>query len=900
MTARFRGRADMWGGAGWPLPGRPLEVLPDPLTYPPSAFSTGLLTGLSTGLWASLRTGLWEGGLFGSSSGPSDEMAGPLSAGPVAPAPAKAAAATSTEATTENTEGDWTRAGVQTSPVLPGLSVLSGGPAGDTLTGGAGDDTIEGLGGRDVIAGGLGQDRLFGSAARVPAADAGGADLGDLLFGGAGDDWLDGGAGNDMLRGDAGDDSLWGGAGADTLIGGAGADALSGGAMGDALFGGAGADFLNGGFGNDRLNGGTGADRFHHAGAAGHGTDWVQDYAAAEGDVLQFGLPFGGTGRLEDFVVRYGETPGAGDPDLAEAFVIHRPTGQILWALVDGQGQSAIRLRLGEIDGDIAPGNMTLVGGEGVDSFLGGPGVDVVNFQQEGGPLGVTVNLGDTDRTLAGQDLRAHSATDTHGNTGERILGIETVHGTRQDDVLLGSDRDRLETFYTYGGRNLLDGGDGHSRFFLRGDIDGTVVRVGTSYLDRRDVISFGFGDNRIPTLGDVTIEGHGTLASRFQHHLVFESLHSGVTVNLGATVGAALPFATGARWDGGSVDFTGHAYFLEVEGSQFADVLIGGNPTHDYLEWFHGNAGADTIHGGSGEDDTVIYEFEPTEDRSRGITVHLDDDGASTGLEDAALERAYGFAVTANGYAIDRAGDRDTLINIDDVRATSGDDLLVGSAGDNGFWGMEGDDTLDGGGGTDAAHYRSDLFFVEVGDPALVRSGIVVDLVAGWAYEDGYGGTDRLLSIENIFASEYGDLVQGNAAANRLRGYAGDDTLTGGWGNDTLIGDAGDDRLSGEGNDDVLIGLAGNDVLSGGAGRDTFDFDLGMGQDVVTDFDLAEDRLRITSALAGGQGGAAIAAAAQVQAEGLMIRFGGEASLLLSGLGAQDQAGLALQIEIL
>ena len=30
-----------------------------------------------------------------------------------------------------------------------------------------------------------------------------------------------------------------------------------------------------------------------------------------------------------------------------EAFVIHRPTGQILWALVDGAGQESIELQIG-------------------------------------------------------------------------------------------------------------------------------------------------------------------------------------------------------------------------------------------------------------------------------------------------------------------------------------------------------------------------------------------------------------------------------------------------------------------------------------------------------------------------------------------------------------------------
>jgi hypothetical protein len=32
---------------------------------------------------------------------------------------------------------------------------------------------------------------------------------------------------------------------------------------------------------------------------------------------------------------------------MAEAFVIFRPTGQIMWALVDGAGQDQITLQLG-------------------------------------------------------------------------------------------------------------------------------------------------------------------------------------------------------------------------------------------------------------------------------------------------------------------------------------------------------------------------------------------------------------------------------------------------------------------------------------------------------------------------------------------------------------------------
>ena len=114
------------------------------------------------------------------------------------------------------------------------------------------------------------------------------------------------------------------------------------------MFGNAGDDFLNGGFGHDRINGGSGADRFFHLGIFDHGSDWVQDYDADEGDVLAFGQA-GAT--LNQFQVNYTHTANAdgersGDDAVEEAFVIYRPTGQIMWALVDGGGQTEINIQL--------------------------------------------------------------------------------------------------------------------------------------------------------------------------------------------------------------------------------------------------------------------------------------------------------------------------------------------------------------------------------------------------------------------------------------------------------------------------------------------------------------------------------------------------------------------------
>ncbi len=217
-----------------------------------------------------------------------------------------------------------------------GNDVIFGHGGADLLAGNAGNDTLYGGDGADTLNGGTGDDFLFGGTSAQ--------DVRDVIYGGDGNDSVDGGYGNDDLFGGNGRDTLVGGFGADTLAGNAGADVLAGGAGSDMLYGNDGADVLNGGFGYDRLNGGAGADRFFHQGVADHGSDWVQDYSATQGDALVVGLT--GAQRTQ-FQVNVATTPGAGSAAVPEAFVIYRPTGQILWALVDGGDDSAIWLDIG-------------------------------------------------------------------------------------------------------------------------------------------------------------------------------------------------------------------------------------------------------------------------------------------------------------------------------------------------------------------------------------------------------------------------------------------------------------------------------------------------------------------------------------------------------------------------
>ena len=64
-------------------------------------------------------------------------------------------------------------------------------------------------------------------------------------------------------------------------------------------------------------------------------------------------LLFGDPGATaDDFQVNFSHTSSAegtrsGDENVAEGFVIYKPSGQIIWALVDGAGQDEINLKVG-------------------------------------------------------------------------------------------------------------------------------------------------------------------------------------------------------------------------------------------------------------------------------------------------------------------------------------------------------------------------------------------------------------------------------------------------------------------------------------------------------------------------------------------------------------------------
>ena len=133
------------------------------------------------------------------------------------------------------------------------------------------------------------------------------------------------------------------------------------------------------------------------------------------------------------------------------------------------------------------------------------------------------------------------------------------------------------------------------------------------------------------------------------------------------------------------------------------------------------------------------------------------------------------------------------------------------------------------------------------------------------------------------VLGTPFNDLLKGSSGDDTLNGGQGNDTINGGDGNDRLIGSLGDDRLTGGNGDDVLAGGVGSDILSGGTGRDTFFFNAETtagDRDIVFDFELGADRVRLDGVSVAGYEGTAL---------GLVVTLDSGAEIVFRGLTEDD-----------
>lgn len=429
-------------------------------------------------------------------------------------------------------------------------------------------------------------------------------------------------------------------------------------------------------------------------------------------------------------------------------------------------------------------GNDALSGGAGDDILDGGAGNDSLDGGANSGGWGDFAAFFDA-ATGVTVDLTAGTASDGQGGS-DALVGIEGAIDTRFDDVFKGS-----------AGRNYFQMGAGNDSVDGQGGLD-NVSYAGTA---------------------------------------------AGVTINLrtGAATGSSIGNDTLA-----SIESANGSYFDDVitlsdyEGGYAIghagnDRLTGGRLSDN----FTGGSGNDTIDGGGGSGiDAVLYS-------------NTADDGGTKALTNK--------GVTVNlktGVAIDNWGDTDTLIGIGFVGGSALEDVLTGgnpangagaTDGFEGFRGLGGNDTIDGGTGYDRVYYDN--------SPTAVN--VTLGGTASGTASDGWGGTDTLINIEDVRGSAFGDTLTGSDSGiyESFEGMAGNDlidgkggrdrasydsspaainvnlatgvALDGFGGTDTLRnieevrGSAFNDTIVGDGKANFLEGRLGDDALDGGAGHD-------------------------------------------------------------------------------
>ncbi len=417
-------------------------------------------------------------------------------------------------------------------------------------------------------------------------------------------------------------------------------------------------------------------------------------------------------------------------------------------------------------------GNDLIDGRFGFDLMDGGDGNDTTTYAFYFG--GINANLQTGVVSFPGNS----PGTDT-------LLNIENVIGSGGNDVITGDGFDN--NLFGGAGDDLLDGSFGFD--YLDGG-------------DGNDTATYAFysgGINANLQTGVVSFPGNGTLTDTL--------------VNIENVIGS----------NGNDV----------ITGDGFDNNLFGG-AGDDLLD---GSFGFDYLDGGDGND-TATYAF-----YFGGINANL-----QTGV-----------------VSFPGTGDRtDTLVNIENVIGSNGNDTIIGDGFDNNLFGGAGDDLLDGSFGFD---------YLDGGDGndtvtySFYFGGINANLQTGVVSFPGTGDrTDSLVNIENLIGSGGNDIITGTPNGNTLEGGQGNDTIDGKAGNDILIGGSGDDvytvsdagdqvreilnegvdtiaaslsftlpnnverlallgtaNINATGNaiDNVLLGNTGANVLTGGAGND-------------------------------------------------------------------------------
>lgn len=621
---------------------------------------------------------------------------------------------------------------------------------GNVIFGGDGDDAIVTLDGIDFIFAGADNDTVeAGNGDKLDIDNQFTIELGDLIFGQGGDDTLHG---DTELKPDpeevGGIDVIFGGPGADQIYGGAGGKielpeqdfCLQ---WGNLLFGGPDDDLIRGDYSDwDSSDPIGGIDLIFGAGGndtiegAGGSLIIVGDLSAGQAVVIFFGnILFGGPGN--DII------KGADSGSICTG--VNEDLDDLLSGLgVADLGGAADLIFCGSGDDDVDAYN-------GIDFVFGGDGDDTL--RADNGGIVIVPISGVPTPIAFGNLMFGSDGEDNIRSLGRLLLPtvppmeIDLLFGGPCDDVISAGDGFNL----VFGNKanDTITAGDGINVLFGNSGQDNITAGDGLN-------IAFGNSDNDVVNAGD------------------------GVNVLFGNRGDDQVNGG-----DGVNIEF----------GNRGDDIVTGGNG----LALLFGNNGVDRVQGGAG----LNIDF-----GNRGDDIVQAGSGLAVLFGNAGNDQVTG----ANGLCL-AFGNADHDI----VSAGAGLNILFGNSGEDRISSGSGLSVLFGNADNDIIQANGAGLFVAFGnnnDDVIVSGG-------GLSLNFGNRGSDQVFGGSGVnisFGGQDTDYIRGGGSVDFLFGNGGGDFLAGGGSKDFMFGNAGNDCLSSEGGGDFVFGNRGNDEVRSGS----------------------------------------------------------------------------------
>jgi Ca2+-binding RTX toxin-like protein len=454
------------------------------------------------------------------------------------------------------------------------------------------------------------------------------------------------------------------------------------------------------------------------------------------------------------------------------------------------------------------------------------------------------------------------------GTTGDALYGgggNDSLKGEDGDDILDGGLGD-----------DYLEGGKGNDIYVFGKGYGNDTVNAADSTSGKRDVIHL-LGLN--PEDITVRLEASGESGSymfagalKFQyaayHNLVIEIKETGERLTIKNVV---WDYAQGFNsyeiqaiefGDGTVLEWAELKKNISEKNGSNANDTLNANPIDSILDGragndsLNGNLGNDVIYGGHGTDqiaggagNDALYGGAGDDRMEGGNGSDILDGGAGDDwLDDGVGNDVF---VYGKGYGNDLIRSNDTNTNKRDVLRLAGLNISdihvqVGLYNSRYQWSnvvitiKETGETLTL---QSALSERADVFNPYGIEAIEFADGTIM------AWEDfiktelfHIHGTESIDSLQanNIDSTVYAlggnDTVNGANGNDRLYGGEGNDKLKGNNGNDILDGGAGNDNLYGGNGDEIIYGGTGDDWLQGDANNDIYIFQLGDGQDTISD----------------------------------------------------------------